>query len=263
MAMVSSFAIKSWIEAGVITAVVVVNIVVGFFQEFSAEKTMDSLRSLSSPTATVIRSGQVTVIPSVGLVPGDVIEVKTGDTIPADMRLREAVNMYPLPSITLEANIPPSHFEVDEALLTGESLPVVKDANICFKESEEVSVGDCINISFSSSIVTRGRAWGIVSSTGMKTEIGKIAQSLRGDSRFRRVHQDDGHAKLHHYLKAGSLIVKDQVGKFLGVSVGTPLQKKLSWLAIYLFIIAVIFAIICLAANKFQPRRDVILYAVG
>ena len=111
MAMASSFAIKSWIEAGVVTAVVVVNIVVGFFQEFSAEKTMDSLRSLSSPTATVIRSGHVIVVRSLDLVPGDVIQVKTGDTIPADMRLGEAVNTYPPPLYHLiEANIPPSTF---------------------------------------------------------------------------------------------------------------------------------------------------------
>jgi len=93
MAMVVSFAIRSWIEAVVITAVVIVNIVVGFLQEYSAEKTMDSLRSLSSPTASVIRSGQSKTIRSVDIVPGDVIEVKIGDTIPADIRLIEAMNM--------------------------------------------------------------------------------------------------------------------------------------------------------------------------
>lgn len=95
MAMAVSFAIKSWIEAGVVTAVVVINIVVGFFQEYSAEKTMDSLRTLSSPTATVIRSGHVQVVRSADLVPGDVVEIKTGDTVPADMRLYEAMNKYP------------------------------------------------------------------------------------------------------------------------------------------------------------------------
>ena len=95
MAMAVTFAIKSWVEAGVVTAVVIVNIVVGFFQEYSAEKTMDSLRSLSSPTATVIRSGHVKVIRSADLVPGDVVEMKVGDTIPADMRLYEAMNKYP------------------------------------------------------------------------------------------------------------------------------------------------------------------------
>lgn len=90
--MVVSFAIKSWIEAAVVTAVVVVNIVVGFFQEFSAEKTMDSLRSLSSPTAQVIRGGQTVTIRSVDITPGDIVEVKTGDTIPADLRLYDAMS---------------------------------------------------------------------------------------------------------------------------------------------------------------------------
>lgn len=94
MGMVVSFAIKSWIEAGVVTAVVIINIVVGFFQEYSAEKTMDSLRSLSSPTAQVIRNGQTVTVRSVDIVPGDIVEVKTGDTIPADIRLIEAMSMF-------------------------------------------------------------------------------------------------------------------------------------------------------------------------
>lgn len=247
-AMAVSFAIKSWIEAGVVTAVVVINIVVGFFQEYSAEKTMDSLRSLSSPTATVVRGGQTKVVRSLDIVPGDVVEVKTGDTIPADMRLYEAMN-----------------FEADEALLTGESLPVSKVHNASFKEADEVGVGDRINMAYSSSTVTRGRARAIVTTTGMKTEIGKIAESLRGgDSKVRKVRRnDEGKAHFHRYVEAGALTVKDQVGKFLGVSVGTPLQKKLSWLAILLFGIAVVFALICMAANNFDNRQEVILYAVA
>lgn len=86
MAMAVSFGIKSWIEGGVIAAVIVLNIVVGFLQEFSAEKTMDSLRSLSSPTATVVRDGKTETIPTGELVPGDKVELKTGDTVPADVR---------------------------------------------------------------------------------------------------------------------------------------------------------------------------------
>lgn len=149
--------------------------------------------------------------------------------------------------------------------MTGESLPVSKIADTSFKESDEIGVGDRINLAYSSSAVTRGRAKGIVTSTGMKTEIGKIAESLRGsDSKVRKVRRnEDGNAHFHRYLEAGALTVWDQIGKFLGVTVGTPLQRKLSWLAIFLFIIAVIFAIICLAANKFEDRQDVILYAVG
>ncbi|KAL7268311.1 P-type ATPase [Rhizina undulata] len=253
MAMVASFAIKSWIEAGVVSAVVVTNIVVGFFQEYSAEKTMDSLRSLSSPTASVIRSGHYKIVPSQEVVPGDIIEVKTGDTIPADMRLFEAMNM----------STPPE--DTNEALLTGESLPVAKNAEASFKELNHTGIGDRINMAYSSSTVTKGRAKAIVACTGMKTEIGKIAESLQGgDRKAHKVRRnDDGHDKLHRYVEAGALTVGDQIGKFLGVSVGTPLQRKLSWLAIFLFFIAVIFAIICLAANNFSNNAEVILYAVG
>lgn len=84
--MAVSFGIKSYIEGGVITFVILLNVVVGFFQEYSAEKTMDSLRSLSSPTANVVRDGESMVVPSGEIVPGDLVEIKTGDTIPADVR---------------------------------------------------------------------------------------------------------------------------------------------------------------------------------
>ena len=84
--MAVSFGIKSWIEGGVVAAVILLNVVVGFFQEYSAEKTMDSLRSLSSPTASVVRGGEAMVVPSGDVVPGDIVEVKMGDTIPADLR---------------------------------------------------------------------------------------------------------------------------------------------------------------------------------
>lgn len=86
MAMAVSFGIGSYIEGSVVAFVILLNVVVGFFQEYSAEKTMDSLRSLSSPTASVIRDGKASVIPSGEIVPGDLIELKTGDTIPADVR---------------------------------------------------------------------------------------------------------------------------------------------------------------------------------
>jgi len=82
-----SFGIKSWIEGGVVAAIIFLNITVGFWQEFNAEKTMDSLRSLSSPTASAIRDGKILTVPTVEVVPGDMVELKTGDTIPADVRL--------------------------------------------------------------------------------------------------------------------------------------------------------------------------------
>lgn len=84
--MAVSFGIKSWIEGGVVAAIIFLNITVGFWQEFAAEKTMDSLRSLSSPTASAIRDGKNVTVPTIEVVPGDMVELKTGDTIPADVR---------------------------------------------------------------------------------------------------------------------------------------------------------------------------------
>lgn len=100
--MAVSFGIKSYIEGGVITFVILLNVVVGFFQEYSAEKTMDSLRSLSSPTASIVRDGESMVVPSGEIVPGDLVEIKTGDTIPADVR-------YALKCLF---NLPSSRFQV-------------------------------------------------------------------------------------------------------------------------------------------------------
>jgi len=246
MAMAVSFGIGSYIEGGVITGVIALNVIVGFFQEYSAEKTMDSLRSLSSPTARVVRGGDSKTIPSGDIVPGDLIELKTGDTIPADIRVFEAVN-----------------FETDEALLTGESLPVRKKENETFEE--KTGPGDRLNVAYSSSTVTKGRAKGIVFATGVYTEIGAIAAELRKkDSKRRPVkRKPDGSAKPHRYAQAWGLTATDAVGRFLGVNVGTPLQRKLSKLAILLFGIAVVCAIIVLGANEFSDKKEVIIYAVA
>lgn len=103
IAMAVSFGIKSWIEGGVIAAVIGINVVVGFFQEFSAEKTMNSLRSLSSPSAVVVRDGKSETISTADLVPGDKIELKTGDTVPADVRYVYNTLMY----IVIAANVGP------------------------------------------------------------------------------------------------------------------------------------------------------------
>jgi Na+-exporting ATPase len=246
MAMAVSFGIKSWIEGGVVAFVIGLNIVVGFFQEWSAEKTMDSLRSLSSPTARLIRNGQQITVPSAEVVPGDIIEVKVGDTIPADIRVFDAVN-----------------FETDEALLTGESLPVRKQEEATF--DEKTGPGDRLNVAYSSSSVTKGRAKGVVFATGAYTEIGAIAAQLREtQSKVRPVkRKENGKAKPHRYIEAYTLTTTDAIGRFLGLNVGTPLQKKLSKLAVLLFFIAVVCAIIVLAANKFSGRQEVVIYAVA
>ncbi|KAI1868730.1 uncharacterized protein JN550_006305 [Neoarthrinium moseri] len=244
--LLSSFPRSSTLEIRIPDSGTLLRLVVGFFQEYSAEKTMDSLRSLSSPTATVVRAGESQVIPSANIVPGDIVEVKMGDTIPADIRLVDAKN-----------------FETDEALLTGESLPVRKSQHLVF--DEKTGPGDRLNVAYSSSTVTKGRARGIVFATGQFTEIGAIASALnQKESKVRPVkRKPDGHAGPHRYLEAYTLTLGDVIGRFLGVNVGTPLQRKLSKLAMLLFAIAIVCAIIVLGANKFNSRQEVIIYAVA
>ncbi|KPM46311.1 Sodium transport ATPase 5 [Neonectria ditissima] len=246
LAMAASFGIQSWIEGGVVAAVIGLNIVVGFLQEFQAAKTMDSLRSLSSPTAQAVRDGNNEVVVTAEIVPGDLVELKTGDTIPADIRLVEAVN-----------------FETNEALLTGESLPVRKETASVFPD--DTGPGDRLNVCYSSSTVTKGRARGIVFATGIYTEIGQIAVALRGKSSRRREpkRREDGTASSARWMQAWTLTFSDAVGRFLGVNVGTPLQRKLSKLAILLLGTAIVCAIIVLGANEFNTKREVIIYAVA
>ncbi|KAL8290177.1 hypothetical protein RQP46_003116 [Phenoliferia psychrophenolica] len=256
MAFAVCLGIRSWIEGGVIAAVIAANIIVGFIQEYGSAKTMDSLRSLASPTANVIRGGVAITVPSAQVVVGDLIEIKTGDVIPADLRLVEAMN-----------------FETDEALLTGESLPVAKDAKASWAaqhgksdwDARDVGVGDRINMAFTSSTVTKGRATGIVVATGMKTEIGAIATSLGGgETRVRTVRRDDsGHAPIHRYVSAWALTVTDAIADFLGLTSGTPLHRTLARLAILLFFIALLFAMIVFAANGFKTSDEIVIYAVA
>ncbi|KAL8381891.1 hypothetical protein RB595_005914 [Gaeumannomyces hyphopodioides] len=246
LAMAASFGIESWIEGAVVAAVITLNITVGFQQELKAAKTMDSLRSLSSPTAQAVREGKNVTVPTVEIVPGDMVELKTGDTIPADVRIIEAVN-----------------FETNEALLTGESLPVRKEAAKTFED--DTGPGDRLNVAYSSSTVTKGRARGIVFATGMFTEIGQIAAALRGkDSKRRPVkRKEDGSAGVHRYMQAWTLTFTDAIGRFLGVNVGTPLQRKLAKLAVVLFGTALICAIVVLGANDFNTAQEVVIYAVA
>lgn len=171
------------------------------------------------------------------------------------------------------------NFETDEALLTGESLPVQKDAEAVFDPS--TGPGDRLNVAYSSSTVTKGRARGVVFATGwlifsdssklkannagMFTEIGSIAAELRkSNTKVRQPKRtEDGRVKVHRQAQAWGLTAGDFIGAFLGVNVGTPLQRKLSQLAIGLFGIAVVFAIIVLAANDFSDNQEVIIYAVA
>ena len=140
----------------IILIVVIVNAIIGVVQEAKAEKSLEALQKLSSHVAKVVRNGKVEVIQSRELVPGDIVVLDTGDYVPADLRIIESVNL-----------------KSQEASLTGESVPVDKNANII--EDAKVGIGDRTNMLFSSSLITYGRGKGIVVETGMNTEVGKIA----------------------------------------------------------------------------------------
>ncbi|OJD36706.1 potassium sodium efflux p-type fungal-type [Diplodia corticola] len=248
LAMALSYGVSDYVEGGVITAVIVLNVLIGFYQEFQAEKKMDSLRALSSPTATVLRNGVVDAIPSAEVVPGDVIQIKTGDTIPADIRIFEAMNL-----------------ECDEKILTGEAIPVAKDPEHDFANAGELEtgIGDRVNMAYSSSTVTKGRGQGIVVFTGMYTEIGKIAQSMQGKKR--KDNRSMSRKKGGNLQPAKGLILRiyDAIGAFLGLTVGTPLQRKLSKLAYVLFGLAILLAIIVFGVNRFDVTNEVAIYAIS
>ncbi|MGE5633030.1 MAG: cation-translocating P-type ATPase [Caulobacteraceae bacterium] len=147
-------------DAIVIIAIVVVNAVLGVVQEGKAEKALEALQKMSAPNARVYREGHVEIVPARNLVPGDIVLIEAGDSIPADLRLFESVNL-----------------KVEEASLTGESVPVDKDASKAF--DVEAPLGDRVNMAYMSTIVTYGRGKGIVVNTGVNTQIGKIAEVIQ------------------------------------------------------------------------------------
>ena len=148
------------IESVVIAVIVLFAVALGFVQEYRAERAIEALREMAAPTATVLRDGDDTEIPARELVPGDVILLNTGDRVPADARLLEAVNL-----------------QVEEAALTGESMPIEKHTQPL--DNSELSVGDRKNMVYAGTAVTYGRGRALVAATGMQTEFGKIAQMLQ------------------------------------------------------------------------------------
>lgn len=146
-------------DAIIILLVVILNAVMGVFQESKAEEAIDALKDMSSPEARVRRDGSISRIKSNELVPGDIVLLEAGDVVPADMRLIEANSL-----------------QIEEAALTGESVPVYKDTETI--TDTEVGIGDRVNMGFSSTNVTYGRGLGIVTGTGMDTEVGHIAGML-------------------------------------------------------------------------------------
>lgn len=147
-------------EAVTIIAIVVVNAILGFVQEYKTEKTLEALKGMAAPSAHVIREGQLMTIPAELVVPGDLVVVEAGDRIPADAILVECNNLH-----------------VDESLLTGESVPVEKSTEAAAKKTG--GIGDKKSLVFMGTIVTNGRAKAIVCATGMETEMGKIADMIQ------------------------------------------------------------------------------------
>jgi len=147
-------------EAITIIAIVIVNAVLGFIQEYRTEKTMKALKELAAPVARVVRDDKLVEIPAENVVPGDLIVLEAGDRVPADAILVEANGLF-----------------VDESLLTGESIPVEKSTQSGEKKTE--SIGDKLNHVFMGTIVTSGRGRAYVTETGMSTEMGKIADMIQ------------------------------------------------------------------------------------
>jgi len=157
-ALVSLF-LQEWSDAGFIFAVLLINAGIGTFQEFSAERSARALQDLVSPQARVLRDGETLEIDATKLVPGDIVLLDSGTKVPADLRLLEAHNLT-----------------MDESLLTGESVASEKNATAALKE--DTVLGDRVNMAFAGSLVNTGRARGIVTSTGVNTELGRIAASV-------------------------------------------------------------------------------------
>ncbi|MFA5576734.1 MAG: cation-translocating P-type ATPase [Tissierellaceae bacterium] len=155
-----SFFIGEPRDAVVIIAIVILNALLGLYQEGKAEKALEALKKMASPRAKVIREGQLMELDANDLVPGDIVSLDAGDIIPADLRLIECSNL-----------------KIEEASLTGESVAVDKFSDL--KYSEDISLGDRKNMAFMSTSITYGRAKGIVVETGHHTEIGKIATMIQ------------------------------------------------------------------------------------
>ncbi len=173
---------EGFTDALIILFIVILNALIGTIQEAKAEQSLEALEKMSAPHCKVIRDGQVEVIESKELVPGDLVVLDTGDAIPADLRLIEAINL-----------------KVQDAALTGESVPEEKFTEAI--EEENTPLGDRDNLGFSSSTVTYGRGKGIVIETGMNTEVGKIAAMIQSVPETQTPLQE----KL------------DKLGKFLGI----------------------------------------------
>ena len=151
------------LDTYIIMGILLLNAIIGAYQEFKAQKSLESLKKMAAPMAKVVRDGEAMVVNVEDVVPGDLVELEVGDIVPADIRITESVNM-----------------SIQESSMTGESVPVEKTGDIL--QGTDIPLGDRTNMAYSSGVVTFGHGKGIVVGTGMNTEIGKIADMLGGES---------------------------------------------------------------------------------
>jgi Ca2+-transporting ATPase len=205
------------IEAIAIAVILLFAVLLGFVQEYRAERAIEALKRMAAPTATVIRDGEEMDMPARDLVPGDIILIRAGDRIPADARLIEAVNL-----------------QIEEASLTGESVPVEKNTQPL--PDVELAVGDRKNMAYAGTVATYGRGRGLVVATGMQTEFGKIAQLLQT--------VETGKTPLQENLdKVGRLLARVGIAVVVLI-VGLGLFRGQPFLEILIFGIALAVAVV-------------------
>ncbi len=189
------------------------------------------------------------------MVPGDIVILKMGDTVPADLRLFEAMNL-----------------SCDEQTMTGESLPVDKIVNNNIVDPEtgkpaetedNVKDGDRINLAFASTTVRKGRGRGIVIATGMSTAVGKIAAASTKKTRKPGRSMNARKYGLQQTFVGAFRRFFDFLGRFLGLTEGTPLQRKLAALAYYLFGCAILLTMIVFAVHSFNIDNEVVVYSIS
>lgn len=224
--------LQEWTEAAVIFIIVIVNAVIGIVQEKKAQSSLEALRNMSAPTAKVLRQGEESVIPASELVVGDIVMLGDGDMVPADMRLIDSANL-----------------KVQEASLTGESVPSEKEAEDILPE--DCLLGDRSNMAYTSAIVTYGRTTGVVVATGMDTEVGNIAGMLDN--------QDDTDTPLKRKLNAvgKTLTIVGLIVCALIFAIGAFYQRPL----IPQFLVAISLAISIIPEGL--PATATIVMALG
>jgi Ca2+-transporting ATPase len=185
-ALIVSLVVGERLDALVIGIILIINGILGFIQEFKAEKAIQALKKMASLQANVIRDGKEKRIPAKDLVPGDIIILETGEKIPADSRLIESINLH-----------------TQEAALTGESVPIQKISETL---KSDLQVADMKNMVFSGTIITSGRGKAVVASTGMSTEIGKIAKMIQEEG-IKLTPLQQRLKKLGHYLGIGIILI--------------------------------------------------------